>query len=257
MAAPWRVIPCKVNQLRLDIVLASGQSFRWRQSEDNIWVGVLKGKVWNLKQDDLNIYYRVYECNNSASCGKTQKAFQQEVSKDPNELILRDYFQLDVDILKLYNKWSEHDPYFKKISSDFSGIRALRQDPVENLFSFICSSNNNISRITGMVEKLCTMYGEKVAKVDGTQYYSFPNVSVLAGPTVEQQLRKQGFGYRAKYIYQSAKMIVDKGVEWLYELKNVDYEQAHQGQCVGSLCYATELTQLESLTSFPGPFPFV
>lgn len=35
----------------------------------------------------------------------------------------------------------------------------LRQDPVECLFQFICSSNNHISRIHGMVEKLCRSYG--------------------------------------------------------------------------------------------------
>jgi hypothetical protein len=35
----------------------------------------------------------------------------------------------------------------------------LRQDPVECLFQFICSSNNHISRIHGMVERLCSTYG--------------------------------------------------------------------------------------------------
>jgi N-glycosylase/DNA lyase len=35
----------------------------------------------------------------------------------------------------------------------------LRQDPAECLFSFICSSNNHISRIHGMVERLCATYG--------------------------------------------------------------------------------------------------
>ena len=35
----------------------------------------------------------------------------------------------------------------------------LRQDPVECLFSFICSSNNHIARIAGMVERLCSAYG--------------------------------------------------------------------------------------------------
>ena len=34
------------------------------------------------------------------------------------------------------------------ITDRFPGIRVVRQDPVECLFSFIASSNNNISRIT-------------------------------------------------------------------------------------------------------------
>ena len=40
-----------------------------------------------------------------------------------------------------------------------AGARMLRQDPVECLFQFICSSNNHISRIGGMVERLCAAYG--------------------------------------------------------------------------------------------------
>lgn len=40
-----------------------------------------------------------------------------------------------------------------------SGARMLRQDPVECLFQFICSSNNHISRIHGMVSRLCAAYG--------------------------------------------------------------------------------------------------
>ena len=38
----------------------------------------------------------------------------------------------------------------------------LRQDPVECLFSFICSSNNHISRIKGMVDRLCSAYGTRL-----------------------------------------------------------------------------------------------
>lgn len=40
-----------------------------------------------------------------------------------------------------------------------------RQDPVECIFSFICSSNNNISRITLMLEKLRHAYGELLLSV--------------------------------------------------------------------------------------------
>ena len=40
-----------------------------------------------------------------------------------------------------------------------AGARVLRQDPLECAFEFICSSNNHISRIHGMVETLCRAYG--------------------------------------------------------------------------------------------------
>ena len=35
----------------------------------------------------------------------------------------------------------------------------MRQDPTECLFQFICSSNNHISRIHGMVTRICAAYG--------------------------------------------------------------------------------------------------
>jgi 3-methyladenine DNA glycosylase/8-oxoguanine DNA glycosylase len=38
----------------------------------------------------------------------------------------------------------------------------LRQDPLECAFEFICSSNNHISRIHGMVETLCRTYGTRL-----------------------------------------------------------------------------------------------
>ena len=50
---------------------------------------------------------------------------------------------------------------------------------MENLFSFICSSNNNIARITQMVEKLCVHFGPKIGTFQGQDYYGFPRVQDL------------------------------------------------------------------------------
>ena len=47
-----------------------------------------------------------------------------------------------------------------------AGARVLRQDPLECLFQFVCSSNNHISRIHGMVERLCRDYGTPLPVVD-------------------------------------------------------------------------------------------
>lgn len=60
--------------------------------------------------------------------------------------LLHNYFHLDVNLDEYYKQWSAADPYFEMAAKDFYGIRILKQDPVENIFSFICSSNNNISR---------------------------------------------------------------------------------------------------------------
>lgn len=63
-----------------------------------------------------------------------------------------------------------------------------RQDPTECLFSFICSSNNNIPRITLMLDRLRAAYGEPLA---GGQYHAFPSIDALAAAP-EQALRDLG-----------------------------------------------------------------
>lgn len=63
----------------------------------------------------------------------------------------------------------------------FPGVRMLRQEPTECLFSFICTSNNHISRIQGMVERLCQALGTPLCQLDHTSYYNFPSLSALAG----------------------------------------------------------------------------
>ncbi|OMH78751.1 N-glycosylase/DNA lyase [Zancudomyces culisetae] len=110
---------------------------------------------------------------------------------------LKSYFQLEVSLENLCNRWSEIDYNFKKkyIVDKRIGIRTLDQDPVENLFTFIC-----------------TKYGEKIElddlEVDGIkEVYKFPKIAALAQDGVEARLKSLGFGYRAKYISQTAKYI--------------------------------------------------
>ena len=165
----------------------------------------------------------------SAERKQTQGERSLGAKKDQNyfEQILWDYFQLDVNLHDLYDHWSEVDPNFRTKAQQFPGVRILRQEPVENLFSFICSSNNNISRISLMVEKMCEKFGEFIAKEDGLSYYGFPTVEVLAANSVQETLRNLGFGYRAKYISESARFLTKQhGAEWLYNLRSVPYEEA-------------------------------
>ena len=143
---------------------------------------------------------------------------------------------MDVNLSKLYSEWSSKDTHFAKLAAQFQGIRMLRQDPTETLFAFICSSNNHISRISSMMEKLCSRYGSKMATVGEETFYAFPAVETLAGKGVESELRGLGFGYRAKYVSKTAQMLSAKtDKDYLDRLRTVCYSEA-----------------LEELVQFPG-----
>ena len=220
---------------------------------------MLAGKIWTLKQTEHEILYQVTQIHETTTTTiksepKSQITFTTKVNKTNRstpapsvhvkreldnlmqiksedgcqyKAILHDYFQLDINLRKLYEQWKKADANFNQVATEFPGVRILRQDPTENLFAFICSSNNNISRITSMVEKLCLHYGEKVGSIDGEDWFAFPPVTALAKDGVEQHLRELGFGYRAKFINQTAKFISQKEDGWLESLRMASYEDAH------------------------------
>ena len=137
----WSRLKCPISELRLDIVLKCGQSFRWRLISPGVWASVLYDDVWILSQNDTEILYKVYSSSDSDAATAKSKTKQHEAQ-------LRDYFQLDLcSLSEMYANWRLNDPYFDACCDQFKGVRTLRQHPVENLFSFICSSNNNIARI--------------------------------------------------------------------------------------------------------------
>jgi N-glycosylase/DNA lyase len=192
---------------------------------------VLRGRIISLKQDPSHLYYQSYVPRTSlATPPRSTPSLQSEpaaISKHDTSLldevhaIITHYLNLAPNLTDLYEQWSDSDPNFKKKAPNFTGIRILRQDAWEALVSFICSSNNNIARISQMVEKLCTNYGDLVATINERPYHDFPTPEALTGKDVEARLRELGFGYRAKYIYQTALMVAkerEKG--WLDSLRN-------------------------------------
>lgn len=236
----WKCIELARSELRLELTLACGQSFRWRETAEGHWTGVMGGRVWTLTQTENQLWYYVYkhqqdsthrkwtekDCKPETKCKGNVKA-EVPVYRDEEEELLRDYFQLNINFGELYKDWGERDSHFKTIADTFSGIRMLRQDPTECLFSFICTSNNHISRIQGMVERLCQTLGTRLCLLDETSYHDFPTLSTLSESSVEERLRDLGFGYRAKFLQQSAKTILDShGVHWLNGLRNISYHEA-------------------------------
>lgn len=245
----WRSLSCPQSELWLNLTLGCGQTFRWRETADGHWTGVMQGKVWTLTQTENTLWYYVYgyqinaEEDNGVKCKiKEEKSSKVMINMNQvegdlctvmseldnkDEERLREYFQLDVKLGDLYRDWSTLDPHFKQIANVFTGVRMLRQDPVECLFAFICSSNNHISRIQGMIDRLCQTLGTSLCTLDGVAYHDFPSLQVLADDSVEKRLRDLGFGYRARFLQQSAQIIVNsRGPDWLKSLRSAPYIQA-------------------------------
>lgn len=160
-------------------ILECGQVFRYVKYSENDY-GIFS----------LDKYARV-----------TQNADKVEISTD-NPQYFYNYFDLDCDYEKICKKVAVNEIMHKAIEHG-KGIRILNQDLTETLFSFILSSNNNIKRIQKIIECLCIELGEK------TKYgYAFPTVEALASQS-KLFYCENGCGYRADYIYKSAKKFTE------------------------------------------------
>lgn len=178
-STPWVSVKVLRSELTLSTTLKCGQSFRWQREHYELdsgeisaprWSCVLGHRLWFIQETEDGFQYRTFrrsstsatplshESSSSASRDEASKEEKQQLEHDmkQDKEFLWDYFQLDVPLTDLYVKWSKLDTNFKAKANLFPGVRILRQDPVENLICFICSANNNISRISQMV----TLRGE-------------------------------------------------------------------------------------------------
>ncbi|KAK6454206.1 8-oxoguanine DNA glycosylase [Scheffersomyces xylosifermentans] len=231
----WRRLPIREVEVSLAKVLRCGQTFRWKNI-NNVWSFAIEDRIVFLKQDEESIQYS-HLLSEKVAEQKPQAAAEKETLE-----FVKDYFNLSVNLVELYDHWSsKHEPFKKSTKgsltpfNSFQGIRILRQDPWETVVSFICSSNNNVKRISKMCDSLCTEFGEYINEHEGIEYYSFPSADILSKSSkVETRLRELGFGYRAKYIYETAKKFTDSKsnpditIENLNNLRNAEYEEAHE-----------------------------
>ncbi|KAI0125738.1 N-glycosylase/DNA lyase [Xylariales sp. AK1849] len=220
----WRRLPLTLTELCIDTTLRCGQSFRWRKVDDE-WHMALHGRILSLKQDNTHLHYKATWPPNTTSLSTPPASVKGEPSVqthvDDTEELVGHYFSLKHNAAALYDQWSRDDPNFRKKAPKFTGIRILSQDAWEALIGFICSSNNNISRISQMVHKLCNHYGPLIGHIGDEVFHDFPTPEALSGNKVESHLRELGFGYRAKYIAQTARIVSqEKSKQWLESLTN-------------------------------------
>ena len=126
---------------------------RWKKSDSNIWSCAIHGRILSLQQDSTHLHYRA-TFPKSPDLPITPPSSAQrpklELEND-TESFVHHYLNLGPNLTDLYDQWSRADINFKKKAPRFTGVRILRQDAWEALVGFICSSNNNIIRISQMV----------------------------------------------------------------------------------------------------------
>ena len=240
--AAWTGLGVHPLELRLDNTLENGQCFGWRRQpgDEPVWLGVLGEHVLALRQTEDDCMFRCV--GGPAVAAKDAAAAAAEEAAVVTQL--RDYFQLDQPLRPLYAEWAAADHRMASVTGVVPGMRVLRQDPSECLFSFICSSNNNIGRIGGMLQSLRAMYGTPIPTVDApvgapggseadagaAQYYTFPSVQALAAAS-DAELRSLGMGYRADYIRRSAQLVETRGVAWLWRMRAAAKEDVRRELC--------------------------
>lgn len=188
----------------LPMCVTSGQCFRWREFLPGRWLGVDGSNLFEIELE------REPESDRATLHQGDAEAF-------------RALFRLDEDFDQYQQEILTKDARMSEFLAPRTGLRLMRSsDPTEVLFSFLCSSNNHVARITGMVNHLA-QYGEVRARNHGQSAFRFPRIARLAEVS-ETDLRAHGFGYRGATIPRVAEELKNRGGEgYLESLKSQPY----------------------------------
>ena len=213
------------------ISINSGQVFLW-EKYGNSWYGIHGDHVIKFTM---------------TADGRSEFSSFPEVA-----LCQYDIFRLDDDICKILDQISQ-DPFVHNLVGLYPGLRLMRQEPHQCLFSFLCASNTNIPMIRRMLNLLTKKFGNRV-QVDGKDFFTFPSATSIYRASVSE-LRSCSLGYRIKSVKAAADLIVNCKLSF-DGLKKASYEQARQEllQIYGignKIADCILLFSLEKLDAFP------
>lgn len=174
--------------LDLDLNLQVGQVFRWKRS-DLGWEGWDNDRRYRFTGDEV----------------------ETEATTDE----LRSLFRLEVPLSRLHHELIDRGPELEPIIARWPSLRLMRPScSREMLFTFLCTANNHLPRIAGMVERMAALEGP-----------GFPSLERLAEVT-EADWRAMGFGYRGRTLPLVARELIARGGErWLAELRTQPYSE--------------------------------
>lgn len=186
-----------VKDFDLSQTLECGQCFRFYKQDKNDYVVVAYNKLLRIKQDGSNLIF--FDCSEN----------------DMESWI--NYFDLNRDYSQIKKFLLRKDKVLKPAIEEKWGVRILNQEFHETLISFIISQNKQIPHIKQLVRRISENYGSYLGSVNGEDYYSFPDCSVL-GTITEEDFREMKTGFRAPYLADAVLKLS------LGELKAADFK---------------------------------
>ena len=234
----WQTLPLRVPPAPavLAETLDGGQAFRWR-NDDGIWSGVFGENIVRLTYGPRDgdaappprsgdsatrasrLHGQVRWSAPAALAATTGPAFAHyfDAARDPHEL---------ADALP----WRS-DPHLAVCLAAFLGLRILRQPFGETLLCFLCSATKQIVQIKQMLALLAARHGTPLLSDSSlvTRYSSLPTWSELAS-IPEAELRACQFGFRARFIHQTACFLAAHP-GWLETTAQAPYAEAKERLC--------------------------
>ena len=181
----------KVKNFKLKHIFECGQIFRFEEISEGNFIVIAFGKLIELKEESNNIL--IYNST------------EEEVRN-----IWLKYFDLDRDYSKIKEELSK-DNLLRESIEFLHGVRVLNQDAFEMLLSFIISARNNIPSIKKTVNKISTMWGQKI-DYKGNIYYAFPSIYEIKDATLEE-IQETGASFRSKYIIDTIQNVYNSTKE--------------------------------------------
>jgi N-glycosylase/DNA lyase len=212
------------------VSINSGQAFLWEKHGDS-WYGIHGEQVVRFTQKDGLVEFT---------------SFPEDRSCDQK------MFRLSDNTKAIFGEISR-DRLVRRLVKAYPGLRLMRQEPHQCLFSFVCASNTNIPMIRRMLYNMARKFG-RPAKVDGIDFFAFPSAADINRASIDE-LQVCGLGYRAKAIKAAAHAIASGQLDF-HALKSASYEEAKnellQVYGIGNkIADCVLLFSLEKLNAFP------
>ena len=217
--------------------------FLWEKF-DNSWYGVYGNHILKFSTTIINNG----DSSNNNNNNNNVEFFSFPEFKEWEKQV----FRLDDDIEKIIAGFS-NDIVVSEAIRRYPGLRLMRQEPHQCMFSFVCASNTNILMIRRMLKNLSRKFGVKVI-IDGKEFFTFPTADSLNKANINELL-SCGIGYRAKAIKAVAEGIASGKLD-IKELTHASYNDAKEQLLkiygIGNkIADCILLFSLEKLESFP------